>query len=64
MWPGYHRLVFRLQCWMSQVDGQDIVEYALVIALIAGVITASNRALANMVSTAFSNIATQFSSTV
>jgi Flp pilus assembly pilin Flp len=49
---------------MSQVDGQDIVEYALVIALIAGVITASNRALANMVSTAFSNIATQFSSTV
>jgi Flp pilus assembly pilin Flp len=64
MWPGYHRLVFRLQCWMSQVDGQDIVEYALVISLIALLITVSNRALANVVSTAFSNLATQFSATV
>jgi Flp pilus assembly pilin Flp len=64
MWPGYRRLVFRLQCWMSQVDGQDIVEYALVISVIALLITASNRALANVISTVFSNIATQFSSTV
>ena len=64
MWPGYQRLVFRLQCWMSQVDGQDIVEYALVISLIALLITVSNRAVANVVSTAFSNLATQFSATV
>ena len=64
MWPGYHRLVFRLQCWMSQVDGQDIFEYALVISLIALLITVSNRAVANVVSTAFSNVATQFSATV
>jgi Flp pilus assembly pilin Flp len=64
MWPGFHRLVFRLQCWMSQVDGQDIVEYALVISLIALLITVSNRAVANVVSTAFSNLATQFSATV
>ena len=64
MWPGYQRLVFRLQCWMSQVDGQDLVEYALVLGVIAGVITASNRAVANIVSAAFSNLATQFSATV
>jgi Flp pilus assembly pilin Flp len=64
MWPGYHKLVFRLQCWMSQMDGQDIVEYALVISLIALLITVSNRAVANVVSTAFSNVATQFSATV
>ena len=64
MWPGFQRLVFRLQCRMSQVDGQDIYEYALVIALMALIITASNRALANVISTVFSNIATQFSSTV
>jgi Flp pilus assembly pilin Flp len=64
MWPGYHRLVFRLQCWISQVDGQDIFEYALVISLIALLITASNRALANVISTIFSNLATQFSATV
>lgn len=63
MWPGFQRLVFRLQCRMSQVDGQDIYEYALVIALMALVITASNRALANTISTIFSNLATQFSAT-
>jgi Flp pilus assembly pilin Flp len=49
---------------MSQVDGQDIFEYALVISLIALLITASNRALANVISTIFSNLATQFSATV
>jgi Flp pilus assembly pilin Flp len=49
---------------MSQVDGQDIVEYALVISVIALLITASNRALANVISTVFSNLATQFSATV
>ena len=64
MWPGFYRLVFRPQCWMSQVDGQDIVEYALVISLIALLITVSNRAVANVISTAFSNLATQFSATV
>ena len=63
MWPGYQRLVFRLQCRMSQVDGQDIYEYALVIALMALIITASNRALANTISTIFSNLATLFSAT-
>jgi Flp pilus assembly pilin Flp len=46
------------------VDGQDIFEYALVISLIALLITASNRALANVISTIFSNLATQFSATV
>jgi Flp pilus assembly pilin Flp len=64
MWPGYQRLVFRLQCWMSRVDGQDILEYALVISLIALLITVSNRAVANVISTVFSNLATQFSATV
>lgn len=64
MWPGYQRLVFRLQCWMSRVDGQDIVEYALVISVIALLITVSNRQVANVISTVFSNLATQFSATV
>jgi Flp pilus assembly pilin Flp len=49
---------------MSQVDGQDIVEYALVISVIALLITVSNRQVANVISTVFSNLATQFSATV
>ena len=49
---------------MSRVDGQDIFEYALVISLIALLITVSNRAVANTISTIFSNLATQFSATV
>jgi Flp pilus assembly pilin Flp len=49
---------------MARENGQDLVEYALVLALIAGIITASNRALANVVSTVFSNLTTLFSATV
>jgi Flp pilus assembly pilin Flp len=49
---------------MSRVDGQDIVEYALVISVIALLITVSNRQVANVISTVFSNLATQFSATV
>jgi Flp pilus assembly pilin Flp len=64
MRPGYQRLVFRLQCWILRENGQDLVEYALVLGVVAGVITASNHAVANTISTVFSNLATQFSATV
>ena len=45
-------------------EGQDLVEYALVLALIALGATVAMRTLAAAISTAFSNIATQFSATV
>jgi pilus assembly protein Flp/PilA len=38
-------------------EGQDLVEYALVVALIAFAATAGMQQLANSINTAFSNIA-------
>lgn len=43
-------------------DGQDLVEYAMVVALIALSAVAGERSLANQVSTAFSRIGTTLSS--
>jgi Flp pilus assembly pilin Flp len=63
MWPGYHRLVFRLQCWILREDGQDIVEYALLIALIAAFVTASTQSMAYLLTTTISNLATRFTGT-
>ena len=58
------RMYVKFQDLRDREEGQDLVEYALVLALIAGIITASNRALANVVSTVFSNLTTLFSATV
>ena len=58
------KLYVKFQDLMDREDGQDLVEYALVLALIALGATVAMRALASAISTAFSNIATQFAATV
>jgi len=42
---------------LGRVEGQDLVEYALVVALIAFAATASMKVLASDINVAFSNIA-------
>ncbi len=49
-------LMFALRRSLSREDGQDLVEYALVVALIALAATAGMKTLASDLSTAFSNV--------
>jgi pilus assembly protein Flp/PilA len=49
---------------MNREEGQDLVEYALVVALIALGATASMKVLATAISTEFTNISTTFSTAV
>lgn len=55
------RILFKLRTnWqelLSQEEGQDLIEYALVVALIAFAATAGMTALANGINLAFTNIA-------
>jgi pilus assembly protein Flp/PilA len=59
-----NRLVFKLHCFMTQDEGQDLVEYALVVALIAFGATVGMKGLATGLNTAFSNISTKLGSYV
>jgi pilus assembly protein Flp/PilA len=56
MLKGY----IKLQELMNREEGQDLVEYALVVAIIALGATASMQALAKSISTAFASISTTF----
>jgi pilus assembly protein Flp/PilA len=47
-----------LQCLICREDGQDLVEYALVVALIAFAATAGMKTLASGINTAFTHINT------
>ncbi len=47
-----------LQNLMSSEDGQDLIEYALVVAMIAFAATAGMGSLATDINTAFTNIGT------
>jgi Flp pilus assembly pilin Flp len=55
---------FKLQSLRAQDEGQDLVEYAFVIALIALGVVTSMKPLAVMVSTMFVNLASEFTSFV
>ena len=50
--------VRKLGTAFSQQDGQDLVEYALVVALVAFAATAGMGSLANSINTAFTSIGT------
>ncbi len=54
----------RIQHLLSKEDGQDLVEYALIVALIALAATAGMGQLANALSSAFSNIGSTLTSDV
>jgi pilus assembly protein Flp/PilA len=55
-------LVLRLKGLLAEETGQDLVEYALVLALIAFGATAGMKALAGGLNTAFNNISTTLAS--
>jgi pilus assembly protein Flp/PilA len=56
MRPRYQRLILKLQCLRRREEGQDLVEYALILALIALGATVSMKALATAISTEFHTI--------
>jgi pilus assembly protein Flp/PilA len=55
-------LYSRLQNLMLREEGQDLIEYALVVALIAFAATAGMQTLAQDINTAFGNIGTTLTS--
>jgi len=54
------KLMVNFRDLMSREEGQDLVEYALVVALIALGATASMQSLATAISSAFASISTTF----
>jgi pilus assembly protein Flp/PilA len=58
------KLFVKLQDLASREEGQDLVEYALVVALIAFGATAGMKNLASGVNTAFSNISSQLGAAI
>jgi pilus assembly protein Flp/PilA len=55
------KMYVKFQDLTSREEGQDLVEYALVVALIAFGATAGMKALAGGLNTAFNNISTTLS---
>jgi pilus assembly protein Flp/PilA len=58
------KLLIKFQDFRSREEGQDLVEYALVVALIAFGATAGMKALATGLNTAFKGISTTLGSYV
>jgi len=58
------KLYVKFQEFASREEGQDLVEYALVVALIAFGATAGMKSLATGINTAFTNISTALSSNI
>jgi len=52
------KVYVKIQCLMMQEEGQDMVEYALVVALIAVGVTATMRTFATTLGTMFTNVGT------
>jgi Flp pilus assembly pilin Flp len=64
MWLRDWHHVYKWQCLLGQEDGQDLVEYALLIALIGVSSTAAMKPLAVVLTTELSKIATAFTNAV
>jgi pilus assembly protein Flp/PilA len=58
------KLSVKMQTMLMSEEGQDLIEYALVVALIAFAATAGMSALATGINTAFSNIGTKLTTYV
>jgi len=59
-----HQLYMKCQALKNQEEGQDLVEYALVVALIAFGATAGMGALAGGINNAFNSISTTLASSL
>jgi len=57
-------LYVKFQILMDSEDGQDMVEYALAVALVALAATASTRALASGISTSYNHISTKLAANI
>lgn len=55
-------LCVKIQTKLQSEEGQDLIEYALVVALIAFAATAGMKTLATSINLAFANIATTLNS--
>jgi Flp pilus assembly pilin Flp len=49
---------------MTRGDGQDLVEYGLVVGMLALTLTASSQTFAVVITTTFTNLATGFTNAV
>lgn len=61
---GLWNLFSRLKALAGQEDGQDLVEYALIIALLAFGATAGMQSLASVLSTTYNHLETVLSGTI
>ena len=64
MKKALEQLPANLRLLMLREEGQDLIEYALVVALIAFAATAGMSTLAGGINTAFSNLATTLGNTI
>ena len=64
MYQFLNQLFVKFQALKNQEEGQDLVEYALVVALIAFGATAGMGALAGGINTAFNTISTTLAASV
>jgi pilus assembly protein Flp/PilA len=64
MRTALHRLAVRLHALLAREDGQDLVEYALVVALVAFGATSALRLLGGGLNHAFSTISSTLSSSL
>jgi pilus assembly protein Flp/PilA len=58
MRQGFCSLACRLQCLLARDDGQDLVEYALLVALIAIAAISGSHKVASAVNSVFSTVST------
>ena len=58
------KLSVKLQVLLMNEEGQDLIEYALVVALIGFAATAGMTTLATGLNTAFANIATRLTTAI
>ncbi len=58
------RVQNKIQSILTRQEGQDLIEYALVVALVALGATAGMKVLATAINTAFTNISSQLSANV
>jgi pilus assembly protein Flp/PilA len=56
------KLSIKIQSIFNREEGQDLIEYALVVALIAFAATAGMTSVAGSINTAFTNIGTKLTS--
>jgi pilus assembly protein Flp/PilA len=60
----FKKLMFTIQAWARSEEGQDLVEYALVVALVAFSATSALKALGTGLNHAFSQISSTLNSSL